>query len=83
MVVDPLKQIIYPLFDRWKEMVKDVIVIIYDGIEKSHVIFSQIISNSVWFDGIKPCLKALDNTDYSRSNPSEPISPHPVMQYYI
>ena len=40
-VVVPLTQIIHPMFDRGKEMVKDVIVIIHDGIKKSKVNFSH------------------------------------------
>ena len=57
-VVVPLTQIIHPMFNRGKEMVKDVIAVIHDCIKKFHVIFliNYIKRELVWwkktqFDG--------------------------------
>ena len=54
MVVVPLTQIVYPMFNRGKEMVKDVIAVIYDCIKKSHIIFltNYIKCGLVWWKEI-------------------------------
>ena len=66
-------------------MVKDVIAVIHDCIKKSHIIFitNFIERGLVWwketlFDGPGFSFHSfhLDTTDFSRNNPSEPISPH-------
>ena len=50
-LVVPLTQIIYPMFNRGKEMVKDVIAVIHDSIEKvsRHFFTNYIKRGLIWW----------------------------------
>ena len=73
----PLTHVIHFMFNRWKEMVKDVITVIHDCLKKTHVIFitDNIERGLVWwkialFDG--PGYHRLQSQQPFRANQSPP-----------